>query len=70
MQDRYIEHKEISLSKVPRRNYISVIGQDINLFYDHLDGLYSVCYTKDQEIVNLGRETKVKILNEKPKDWQ
>jgi len=48
----------MKLHEVPRGTPIIVNGEE--LFFDHLDGMYSVCL-KDGKIVHLAAWTEVKI---------
>jgi len=50
------------LYEVPRMTPIEVEGE--KYLFDHLDGMYSVCYNHLQQVVHLAAWTEVTILNE------
>lgn len=53
------------LYKVRPKSYIEVEG--IQLFFDHLDGMYSYCLTNNNDVVHISAIALVTPLERKPK---
>lgn len=51
----------------PNRCHIRIIGDESNqiFYFDHLDGLYSYCLDKDQNVVHLHCGTEVEVVRVK-----
>jgi hypothetical protein len=47
------------------RNTRIVLADDTELMFDHIDGMYSVCYTDSESIVHLAAWTEVTIKEDK-----
>lgn len=56
----FAKDKDMKLYDVPPKTRIKV--GDTELFFDHLDGMYSCCLTDEEEIVHLARWTEVEII--------
>ncbi len=54
----------MKLYEVPNKTRI-VLEDDTELMFDHLDGMYSVCYTDSGSIVHLAAWTDVTIKEDK-----
>ena len=54
----------MKLYDVPRHSRI-VLEDDTELIFDHIDGMYSVCYTDSGTVVNLAAWTEVLIKEDK-----
>jgi hypothetical protein len=61
----------MKLYNVPRKTYIHFKEDDIDevLFFDHVDGAYSLCYTPTNQPVHLAAWVEVEVLDEKPEGW-
>lgn len=61
----------MKLYQVPNKSFINLSLEDksIILFFHHIDGSYSLCFTKDNEIIHLSAFIDVEIV-EKPLDWK
>lgn len=49
----------MKLYKVPPKSWI--IYENESIFFDHLDGMYSYCKTKDGSVIHLAAWTPVTI---------
>lgn len=54
----------MKLYDVPRHSRI-VLEDDSELIFDHIDGMYSICYTDSGSIVHLAAWTEVTIKEDK-----
>lgn len=59
----------MELYKAPRRSLITVPGMtaasepDCVLFFDHIDGAYSVCYTSSGQVVHIRASSEVEVVD-------
>jgi hypothetical protein len=69
--------KIMKLYDVPRHSKIRIIDEDVKnppaalvqdtgdvLDFDHIDGMYSLCYDKDGNSVHIAAWTEVEVLDE------
>lgn len=66
----------MKLYKVPNKTWVKVskkdkvpvastpVEQDTVVFFDHIDGMYSYCLTKEDELVHLAAWTEVEIVEQ------
>lgn len=52
----------MKLYEVPRRSWIRLVDTGEQFFFDHIDGMYSVCRNADNQIVHLSAWTEVQVL--------
>lgn len=53
----------MKLYEVPRNTYVKVVDDPNGYyFFDHADGMYSLCTDIDDNIVHLGASTEVEII--------
>lgn len=64
LKDWIRSEKPIPLYETPRKSVVSLQGEDIFKF-DHLDGMYSVCYTLAGNLFHLGATTPVYVWSKK-----
>lgn len=60
----------MKLYDVPRKSFIQVLDDDFKviLFFDHIDGMYSLCYDRDSNPVHLAAWADV-VTIDKPEDF-
>ena len=58
------------LFKVPNGSYVKLLAlkEDNVLYFDRLDGQYSICYTKEGNLVHPHGTTEVEVVTQ-PTDW-
>lgn len=56
--------KTTKLYDIPRHSRI-ILDDDTELTFDHIDGMYSVCYTDSGSLVHLAAWTEVTIKEDK-----
>lgn len=44
-------------------------ADEIELFFDHIDGMYSFCFNKEGGVVHLAAFADVEVIKE-PEDWR
>lgn len=49
----------MKLYEVPRKTWIKLNGK--RYFFDHVDGMYSLCKDEQGQIIHLGASTEVEI---------
>jgi len=56
-------HKKIrKLHEVPRQSVIRVMGLENQFIFDHIDGMYSVCYDESGDLCHIAAFTEVEVL--------
>lgn len=58
----------MKLYDVPRESFIRY-ADIFDLYFCHIDGMYSLCYDSTNQPVHLAAWVEVEILNEKPEGW-
>lgn len=57
----------MKLYDVKRYSFIRV-GDTLELFFDHLDGMYSYCVDRTGQVYHIAAYTEVEVID-KPTDW-
>ena len=54
----------MKLYELPRRTYFTIEDDPTQYvyFFDHIDGMYSVCYNHEDEIIHIAAWTDVQIV--------
>ena len=61
--DDWDKQDPIPLYSVPNKSYVQV--DDVTLFFDHIDGLYSYCMNAANKVVHIAAWTEVIPLKRK-----
>lgn len=49
----------MKLYEVPPQSYIKLVPDGDLFFFDHVDGMYSLCYDKDKNRLHLSASTEI-----------
>jgi len=52
----------MKLYELPRISFFKVVGDETMYLFDHIDGMYSVCYTLENELFHLAAHTEVELV--------
>lgn len=59
----------MKLYDVPPESFIRY-ADIIDLYFCHIDGMYSLCYNHSNEPVHLVAWAEVEVLDDKPESWK
>lgn len=63
----YLEEtfRKMKLYELPRNSFFTLEDPEVIYKLDHIDGMYSVCYTSEGDIIHLAAYTEVKPIDKR-----
>ena len=54
----------MKLYEIPGSSKIRLVGETTVYLFDHIDGMYSICYNNEGQVVHLVAWAEVEIVND------